>query len=94
MDAIYLAAVVVAVISIVILIAVRRRHSTAEKPRPYQCLTVHMNWGNDTPTDDRIKRILSERAARLEGQRSSPTGDEANSEVVEIFCGNRFHRDR
>jgi len=53
-----------------------------------------MEWEGSTPADDRIKRILSERAARLKGQRPAKNGDEANSDHIEIFCGNRFHRDR
>ena len=79
---------------IVALIAIGTRRRTTKIRRPYQCLTSHMEWGGDSKADERIKRILSERAARLEGQRPAENGNEANSDHIEIFCGNRFHRDR
>lgn len=83
---------VVAIIVAIITIGARRR--TTKIRKPYQCLTARMEWEGSTPADDRIKRILSERAARFEDQRPAENCDEANSDRIEIFCGNRFHRDR
>lgn len=91
MDVMYLL-LVVALIAAIITIGMKRR--ATKRRKPYQCLTARMEWEGSTPADDRIKRILSERAARLEDQRPVENGDEANSDRIEIFCGNRFHRDR
>lgn len=92
MDVMYLLLVVV-LIAAVIAIGMKRR--TAKRRKPYQCLTARMEWEGSTPADDRIKRILSERAARLEGQKPTAICDEAEKFYpTEIFCGNRFHRDR
>lgn len=91
MDVMYLL-LVVAIIVAIITIGTRRR--TTKIRKPYQCLTARMEWEGSTPVDDRINRILSERAARLDGQRAKAISDETKSEHIEIFCGNRFHRDR
>lgn len=91
MDEMYLLLVVAIIVA---LIAIGTRRRTTKIRKPYQCLTSHMEWGSDSKADERIKRILSERAARLEGQRPAEDGNEANSDHIEIFCGNRFHRDR
>lgn len=80
---------------IVALIAIRTRRRTTKIRKPYQCLTSHMEWGGDSKADERIKRILSERAARLKDQKPESICDEAEKFYpTEIFCGNRFHRDR
>lgn len=92
MNAMYL---VLAVTLIAVGIAIWMKHRTTNRREPYQCLTAHMEWDGSTPADDRIKRILSERAARLEGQKPTAICDEAEKFYpTEIFCGNRFHRDR
>lgn len=91
MDEMYL--LLVAAI-IVALIAIGTRRRTTKMRKPYQCLTARMEWEGSTPADDRIKRILSERAVRIGGQRTEAISDETKSEHVEIFCGNQFHRDR
>ena len=92
MEVMYLL-LVVAIIVAVITIGTKRR--TTKIHKPYQCLTARMEWESSTPADDRIKRILVERAARLENQKPVEICDEAeNFYPTESFCGNRFHRDR
>lgn len=66
------------VVIIAAIIAIGAKRRTSEIRKPYQCLTSHMTWGDDGQADDRIKCILSERAARLEGQQPAENGDEAN----------------
>lgn len=92
MDVMYLL-LVVAIIVAIITMGTRRRSTKIHKP--YQCLTARMEWESSTPADDRIKRILAERAARLENQKPVTICDEAEKFYpTEIFCGTRFHRDR
>ncbi len=66
MDVMYFL-LVVAIIVAIFTIGTRRR--TMKIRKPYQCITSHMKWEGKNQADDRIKRILSERAARLEGQK-------------------------
>ena len=66
MDVMYFLLVVVIIVAI-FTIGTRRR--TTKLRKPYQCITSHMEWEGKNQADDRIKRILSERAARLEGQK-------------------------
>ena len=92
MDVMYLL-LVVALIAALIAIGMKRR--ATKRRKPYQCLTARIEWESSTPADDRIKRILSERAARLKDQKPTAICEEAeNFYPTEIFCGNRFHRDR